>query len=1172
MLELKALKELNHQHLVKIVGSYTDTHYIAYIMSPVATFTLGDFLASKKKLDDGEMAMLRRFYGCLAAAVNYLHQSRVRHNDITRRNVLIDRGEVYIADFGSCHRWNTQTPLGSRTHHVNTGVSPDYMAPEIARPDSAVAPKGRAADMWSLGVLFLEMTTRLLGRQLGELQASLRASASKISKPGFLYANPQFVAEWMGTLRQSSHISQHDNEPLQWIRVLLQKSPSLRFTSITLMNRILDSPSFTEFHCFKCHGEFVNSQLAHQSHGAPRFDPEDKSQALIDTVGDVFEDPDKPRTSQKKMDFIEQWRAGTIAPIIPGSPENDDEGDDEPVDIDALSLNGEAEEFLSSDDRYMATEQLFYGLSGLPSVPEYPQGSPTYPEKDDPADEVSPGAPVYTWNQNQDRISDPSEGTLIDSNSKSRLPDTAPSSKGSDSAVLFEEVESASSNDAEDDVRVFEEISDRSDSSSDISRIDPSALSDIEEDSVLNPVLISEDEAGTSDPSMAQVRAVENDHGMFVEEEEVSASETNESLSDHGITQSGDGEKDIAKTDPHKSEVFWVDPPGAANSFGENPKEEATEPHAHNPPLTSREVPPEVLELQAGDTMVSKTSQTVPDINSEEGPTDPKAALRKRKAKEQSDIPQVEGPVSPITPQSKQTRSVRFSSSPPKGEAHNTPEHAERLKETAMAVNTGNNPAVPTRDGIEASTIPLPEALPSINIQPPDNEPARPKKNVGSKKNKSPSITSGGASRLSKKNLKNMTPRRPKERDPVTLLNPVSFLKATGDNASSIATSVISDNTKKSITNLGLPVKQADKLKDFLSLYCGQGKAGAVRWLLSEGCNPGTEKKRRAGPIVRAVRGRSRRHIKCVGALIQMDVDLNVTTSKSGKTPLHFAIENDNFDGYEKLVWLLIEHGAQVNKKSRGGETALMILFSKANEKAFEKHHLQALAILLNAGAKVNRVLPGTGDTLLHMAVRNKDDWATTMLLHKGADVTAKNASGTTPIQVTANQFRGFLSREHGTVLNILLKYIADKDKTAIDQGAGTQNRTALHHAVTSGTAQAVELLLDYGASPLAKDKQGHNALHHALASAEKLTSVRPIEDHVEVMERLTKATSREWPVDRGVCALELACADKKLMSSLLVHGLNPNTMFKGSSLLSHALKRGSKGVVEVLQQKGAIK
>lgn len=99
--ELSQLKKLSHRHLVNIVGSYTDREYIAYLMTPIALGTLDQFLNSSGQLSVGRCEMLRRFYGCLAGAVQYLHRNKIRHRDLTCRNILIQDGEVFISDFGS---------------------------------------------------------------------------------------------------------------------------------------------------------------------------------------------------------------------------------------------------------------------------------------------------------------------------------------------------------------------------------------------------------------------------------------------------------------------------------------------------------------------------------------------------------------------------------------------------------------------------------------------------------------------------------------------------------------------------------------------------------------------------------------------------------------------------------------------------------------------------------------------------------------------------------------------------------------------------------------------------------------------------------------------------------------------------------------------------------------
>jgi len=79
--ELGHLKKLRHIHIVELIGSYTDPKYVGIIMSPVAEYNLKDFLALDP-LPSGKRSFLRTFFGCLAAALCYLHDNMVRHKDI----------------------------------------------------------------------------------------------------------------------------------------------------------------------------------------------------------------------------------------------------------------------------------------------------------------------------------------------------------------------------------------------------------------------------------------------------------------------------------------------------------------------------------------------------------------------------------------------------------------------------------------------------------------------------------------------------------------------------------------------------------------------------------------------------------------------------------------------------------------------------------------------------------------------------------------------------------------------------------------------------------------------------------------------------------------------------------------------------------------------------------
>ncbi|PSR81515.1 ankyrin repeat-containing domain protein, partial [Coniella lustricola] len=300
-------------------------------------------------------------------------------------------------------------------------------------------------------------------------------------------------------------------------------------------------------------------------------------------------------------------------------------------------------------------------------------------------------------------------------------------------------------------------------------------------------------------------------------------------------------------------------------------------------------------------------------------------------------------------------------------------------------------------------------------------------------------------------------------------------MKTTWETASA-PTSVMSETTKKKLSDIIVPYNSFDVTNNMLRDFCKEGKASAVRFLLLKGCNPGTKKRPRSAPLLVAIQGASERHNKCVRELIKYDVDVNVRKKGSRNPALHLAIENAGSDSYVKLIWLLVNAGANLDSLDSNGDTALTKLFSGEDSWPLERHRLEALALLLQGGVQVNYQAPGTGNTPLHLAVRRKDKWAVAMLLYQGADVNAKNYAGSTPLQVTANQFRGDLSPDHAQVLDLLLQADA-----SIDEPAGALRRTALHNAVASNTAYAVRLLLQYGADPKLVDNEGRDAMQLAI-------------------------------------------------------------------------------------------
>jgi serine/threonine protein kinase len=132
------------------LSSYTDPQYFGILLLPVGECDLKQYL-DKPIFTASELRSIRQFFGCITSGVEYLHRKSCRHKDIKPGNILIRRGVVYITDFGLAYDWTDKSK--SKTEGLVGDRSINYMAPEIA----AEEPRGSAADMWSLGCIFLDM-------------------------------------------------------------------------------------------------------------------------------------------------------------------------------------------------------------------------------------------------------------------------------------------------------------------------------------------------------------------------------------------------------------------------------------------------------------------------------------------------------------------------------------------------------------------------------------------------------------------------------------------------------------------------------------------------------------------------------------------------------------------------------------------------------------------------------------------------------------------------------------------------------------------------------------------------------------------------------------------------------------------------------------------------------
>ncbi|KAI9747486.1 MAG: hypothetical protein M4579_007454, partial [Chaenotheca gracillima] len=171
--ELKVLGRLRHLHVINLIGSYTHGSTFGLLLWPVAVCDLSKFLDMTDNLgsssrdglwgkfgipDSTTDDQIRRYagdrlqamFGCTASATNYLHSQKIRHKDLKPANILLTKENMYVTDFGMSKDFSDAST--SASNGIERGTI-KYSAPEVIRYES----HGRAADIFSLGCIYLEM-------------------------------------------------------------------------------------------------------------------------------------------------------------------------------------------------------------------------------------------------------------------------------------------------------------------------------------------------------------------------------------------------------------------------------------------------------------------------------------------------------------------------------------------------------------------------------------------------------------------------------------------------------------------------------------------------------------------------------------------------------------------------------------------------------------------------------------------------------------------------------------------------------------------------------------------------------------------------------------------------------------------------------------------------------
>ncbi len=251
---------------------------------------------------------------------------------------------------------------------------------------------------------------------------------------------------------------------------------------------------------------------------------------------------------------------------------------------------------------------------------------------------------------------------------------------------------------------------------------------------------------------------------------------------------------------------------------------------------------------------------------------------------------------------------------------------------------------------------------------------------------------------------------------------------------------------------------------------------------------------------------------------------------------------------------------------------------------AAERGHKEIVELLIAKGADIN-AKNATGDTSLHFAVEAGEREIAELLIDNGAEVNAKNVQGQTPLDIILNQSQYQISRNpnQAEIRVLLLANGAEilsihaavksgdieKVKEFLEQGtdinAKDENgQTSLYIAVNNDNKETVKLLIDKGADVNAKNEDGQTPLDIILNRNRIQISRNP--NHAEIRDLLIANGAEILSIHAAVQSGDLGQVKEFLEQGIDINSKNSD----GDTALHIAVDRDYNDVAKLLIDKGA--
>ncbi len=248
-------------------------------------------------------------------------------------------------------------------------------------------------------------------------------------------------------------------------------------------------------------------------------------------------------------------------------------------------------------------------------------------------------------------------------------------------------------------------------------------------------------------------------------------------------------------------------------------------------------------------------------------------------------------------------------------------------------------------------------------------------------------------------------------------------------------------------------------------------------------------------------------------------VDLLIRAGANPKTPNRYGISpllEACMNGDAAIIEALLKAGADPDTAQPEGETALMTASRTGNA--------GAVKLLLDHGAHVNAKENWRGQTALMWAVAEKHPAVVQLLIAHGADVNARSRvfdytglmpkQGSVPMNYPRGGFTALLFAARQDDLESTRALVNAKADVNLSDPDGT---TSLLEAIVNFHFDLAAFLLEHGADPNARDRNGRSPLYAAVDMHSLDTSTRPDPLPPDQLNSLA------------------------LIKALLAHGANPN-------------------------------